>query len=281
MILRKPYLSGSWYPASADKIALFLDKSVEAGSSAGAVAAMAPHAGWFYSGVLAARAVFSLTGGAVPDTAAVIGGHLPPGTPPLFAEEDGVSTPLGDMAIDGELRDRLKKALSGASDRYRDNTVEVQLPMVKYFFPRAKLLWLRLPAEASSFEAGKILAALAGELSRKLVVLASTDLTHYGENYGFMPRGGGQNALDWVKESNDAGFIAAVEAGEPALILERAGEGRAACSAGAVLGALGFARSLGAAGAKLLGYATSADAGGPEDGEVPPSFVGYAAMAWY
>jgi AmmeMemoRadiSam system protein B len=281
MILRKPYLSGSWYPASAEEIALFLDKSVEKSLSVRALAAAAPHAGWFYSGALAARAVFSLTGGKAPDTVVVIGGHLPPGAPPLFAGEDGVSTPLGDILMDGELRDRLRKTLSGALDHYRDNTVEVQLPMVKYFFPQAKLLWLRLPAEASSFEAGKLLAALAGELSRKLVVLASTDLTHYGENYGFMPQGGGKRALDWVKENNDAGFIAAVEAGDPALILERAEKGRAACSAGAVLGALGFARSMGAAGAKLLGYATSADAGRPENGMVPASFVGYAAMAWY
>jgi AmmeMemoRadiSam system protein B len=182
--------------------------------------------------------------------------------------------------MDGELRDRLKRALSGAPDRYRDNTVEVQLPMVKYFFPKAKLLWLRLPAEASSFEAGELLASLARELSRKLAVLASTDLTHYGENYGFMPRGGGKKALDWVREQNDAGFIAAVEAGEPTGILERAEKDRAACSAGAVLGALGFARSMGTAGAKLLGYALSADADGP-GGEVPSSFVGYAAMAWY
>ncbi|MDR2186267.1 MAG: AmmeMemoRadiSam system protein B [Treponema sp.] len=279
MILRKPYLSGSWYPASAEKITSFLDKSAGKGPSTGALAAIAPHAGWFYSGVLAAQAVFSLTGGDSPDTVAVIGGHLPPGAPPLFAEEDGVSTPLGDMLMDGELRDRLKRALSGAPDCYRDNTVEVQLPMVKYFFPHAKLLWLRLPAEISSFEAGKILASLAGELPRKLAVLASTDLTHYGENYGFMPQGGGEKALDWVRKSNDAGFIAAVEAGEAALILERAETGRAACSAGAVLGALGFACSMGAAGAKLLGYATSADADG--GGVPPPSFVGYAAMAWY
>ncbi|MDR1373453.1 MAG: AmmeMemoRadiSam system protein B [Treponema sp.] len=281
MILRKPYLSGSWYPASAEETALFLDKSVEKAPAAGALAAVAPHAGWFYSGALAARAVFSLTGGDDPDTVAVIGGHLPSGAPALFAEEDGVSTPLGDIFMDGELRDRMKRALSGAPDRYRDNTVEVQLPMIKYFFPHARLLWLRLPAEASSLEAGKLLASLAGELSRKLAVLASTDLTHYGENYGFMPRGAGKRALDWVRENNDAGFIAAVEAGDAALLLEQAEPGRAACSAGAVLGALGFARSLGAAGARLLGYATSADADGPENGGVPPSFVGYAAMAWY
>jgi AmmeMemoRadiSam system protein B len=282
MILRKPLLAGSWYPPAARETALFLDGVTEkaplrapGGAPKGAVAAAAPHAGWVFSGAIAAKAVSSLDPGA--DTVAVIGGHLPAGAPPLFAEEEGVATPLGTIMIDREFRDRLREELSGGADRYRDNTVEVLLPMVRYFFPRAALLWIRLPAEAASFEAGKRLARLGKELNRNLVVLASTDLTHYGYNYDFTPRGIGERALRWVKEVNDAAFIAAVQAGDPGETLRRAEEDRSACSAGAVLGALGFARAAEAAGAELLAYGTSADAAG----EVPDSFVGYAALGWY
>jgi AmmeMemoRadiSam system protein B len=83
--------------------------------------------------------------------------------------------------------------------------------------------------------------------------------------------------LDWVRERNDRSFIEAVLAGDGEAILARAEKDRAACSAGAVLGTLGFARERGAKGAELLAYGTSAD--GEE--RPPSSFVGYAALAWY
>lgn len=274
MILRKPLLSGSWYPSTAQKTALFLD-GITPKAPAGAVAAAAPHAGWVFSGAIAAKAVSALDPKA--DTVALIGGHLPAGVPPLFAEEEGVTTPLGDIMIDHEFQDRLKEELSGGQDRYRDNTVEVLLPMVRYFFPRAALLWIRLPAEPASFEAGRRLARLGEELNRKLVVLASTDLTHYGPNYDFTPQGIGERAYRWVREVNDAAFIAAVRAGDPGEVLARAETDWSACSAGAVLGALGFAQAKKAAPAELLAYGTSADA----EGEIPDSFVGYAALGWY
>jgi AmmeMemoRadiSam system protein B len=218
------------------------------------------------------------------DTVVVIGGHLPAGMRPLFAEEEGVETPLGDIPIDGEFRAMLRKELGGGPDRYQDNTVEVQVPLVRYFFPQAKLLWLRLPGEIASLEAGKEIARIGALLKRNTVVLGSTDLTHYGDNYGFIPRGRGRQALDWVKRVNDAAFIAAVLEGNPRRILERAEGDRSACSAGAVLGALGFAQAQGTKRAELLAYKTSLD--GPEPDFSGPeddigSFVGYGAFAWY
>ena len=272
MILREPCLPPGWYPRDRAKITEFLEPiSNPAASSASAVA---PHAGWFYSGRTAAIAVSALQREV--ETVVVIGGHLPKGMPILMAAEDGVKTPLGVMKIDGKLREELKKHLETRPDRYEDNTVEVLLPMVHYFFPQAELLWLRFPAELSSFEAGKTLCLAAGELGRSIAVLASTDLTHYGRNYGFSPKGSGKAALEWVKKVNDAAFISAVLDGDPGEVLTRAEEDFSACSAGAVLGALGFASSHEKR-AKLLDYRTSADAG-MED-EIPDSFVGYTAIA--
>jgi AmmeMemoRadiSam system protein B len=190
------------------------------------------------------------------------------------------------MILDAELRDALMDSLGGSADRYTDNTVEVQLPLVRYFFPQAKLLWLRLGAGMEAFSAGQELARIAKNLARKLVVLGSTDLTHYGPNYDFSPTGLGPAALQWVREVNDAAFIQAVLSGKAADILGRAEADRSACSAGAVLGALGFAQTQGAAAPELLGYTTSADTGGIRyangavDSDVPDSFVGYGAFAW-
>ena len=286
MILREPCLPAGWYPRKKAEIEGFLKPFPQKGAAS---AVMAPHAGWYYSGSCAALAVSSLDQES--GTVAVIGGHLPkgprggPDTPVLIAGEDGVRTPLGIMEIDGELREefagRLSKGPAGripsSPDRYDDNTVEVLLPMAHYYFPNARLLWLRFPADISSFDAGKLLYESAAALGRRLAVIASVDLTHYGANYRFNPKGSGKAALDWVKNVNDAAFINAVVEGNPALVLKRAEEDRSSCSAGAVLGALGFSASRGKQ-ARLLNYSTSADAR-PQD-EVPDSFVGYAAVVW-
>jgi AmmeMemoRadiSam system protein B len=271
MILRESCLPAGWYPRDGKTIEGFLKPF--SGKEGSAPAAIAPHAGWYYAGKTAALAVSALKDA---ETVVVIGGHLPRGAPFLFAEEEGVKTPLGTMEIDGELRKRLQKALSGRSDPYQDNTVEVLLPMVHYFFPHARLLWVRFPSESASFDAGRLLAETAEALGRGVAVLGSTDLTHYGDNYGYSPRGRGKEALEWVKKVNDAAFIEAVLSGDPSGVLRRAEEDLSACSAGAVLGAMGFISHYGPQKAKLLDYALSADV---MDGDVPDSFVGYGAIS--
>jgi len=270
MNFRDSCLPPGWYPRNPDEISRFLSPLVEVGVAVSA--AIAPHAGWFYSGKIAAKAASALD--RKTETVAVIGGHLPNGYPPLFAMEDAVSTPLGGMTIDSELRETLYKEIKGRSDQYPDNTVEVLLPMVRFFMPNAQLLWVRLPSDMSSFDAGKALAAAAKALGRKIAVLASTDLTHYGPNYRYTPKGCGPQALKWVKEVNDRKFIEAVESGIPPLVLERAEADLSSCSAGAVLGAMGYAAATNAGSARLLEYGTSADAAT----EIPDSFVGYAAF---
>ena len=284
MNLRESSLPAGWYPRNPDEIRRFLAGFNKGRAQGSARAAIAPHAGWYYSGKIAAGAAASLSGNV--DTLAIIGGHLPGGHPPLYAGEDAVRTPFGSMAIDGELRAALIRETGGTDDRYRDNTVEVLLPMAHFFFPDARLLWLRFPAEMSSFEAGGALSATAKKLGRSLAVLASTDLTHYGPNYGFTPKGVGPGALRWMKEINDRRFIDAVESGDPAAVLERAETDRSSCSAGAVLGAMGFAAAVAGNGAaRLLEYGTSAGgsgagAGTVSDAEIPDSFVGYASFVF-
>ena len=288
MNLRELCLPLGWYPRETGKIEEFLEPFAANVCPAGspstdrrAPAAIAPHAGWYYSGLPAAMAVSSLDREA--ETVAIIGGHLASGMPILLAEEEGVKTPFGAMKIDQDLRDEFKKQVCTKMnpprpDRYQDNTVEVLLPMVHYFFPRAELLWLRFPADLSSCEAGKLLAECAGKCGKRIAVLGSTDLTHYGDNYGYSPKGRGKPALEWVRNVNDAAFIAAVLDGDPSRALKLAGETGAACSAGAVLGALGFAAAGGKTSARLLDYRTSAEV--HPDGQIPGSFVGYAAVTF-
>jgi AmmeMemoRadiSam system protein B len=276
MRIREYSLPAGWFPRDPAEVSAQISRFLEnSRCPAASKAAIAPHAGWYYSGRLASLSVSSLDREA--QTVVIIGGHLPSGSPVLFAMEDAVRTPFGPMPVDSEMRSVLQKELAGEEDCFRDNTVEVLLPMVRFLFPDAMLVWMRLPAQTASLEAGKTIARTAAKLNRKINVLASTDLTHYGANYGFSPHGSGKSALRWVREVNDANFIKAVESGNSGEVLLRAAGDFSACSAGAVLGAMGFAKESNLGGARLLEYATSADR---EERDVPDSFVGYASMVF-
>jgi hypothetical protein len=276
MKTRRRYLPAGWYPQSPAEISGLLRQWSETGvggrvPKGTAIAAVAPHAGWTFSGRYAARAVESLREA---ETVVVIGGHLPAVYPVLCAPEEAFETPLGDMERDGELAEALGRLVSLEADRVADNTVEVQLPFVKSRFPRARLLWLRAPAGPAAVELGARLAEAARTLGRKVACLGSTDLTHYGPDYDFEPAGRGRDAELWVRNVSDRGFIDALIAMDANLVLERGGEG-AACSSGAAAAALSFARASGATRAELLGYATSLEVRRAE------SFVGYCAVGFY
>ena len=271
MNLRESVLPAGWYPRDPGEISRFLSGF----ETDKAIAAIAPHAGWFYSGQTAARAAASLDTSV--RTIVVIGGHLPAGAQALFAGEDAVYTPLGPVRIDAGLRDMLMNEMDAREDCYPDNTVEVLMPMVRFFHPQAELVWMRLPAENTSYNSGKIIAFCARKLGYRVCVLASADLTHYGTNYGFSPRGSGPPALKWVTEVNDARFIEAVQSGRPDAVIHRAVADKSCCSAGSVVAAMGFAHESGASTARLVEYTTSA----AQSEQCPDSFVGYAALAFY
>jgi AmmeMemoRadiSam system protein B len=276
--IRKRQLPEGWYPSSPEKIRDFLRPLPQ---ELKADAVIAPHAGWFYAGKIAGRAIAALNPDA--ETVAVLGGHLSAERPFRFFEEDGLETPLGILPIDTEFRDLLMETLGKKYpllwDPEPDNTIEVLLPMIAYFFPKAQILPFRLPGTLASFQAGEIVAGIASALQRKVGVVGSTDLTHYGKNYRFAPRGYGKPALEWMKTVNDRAFIDALLEGVPETILARAEQDYSACSVGAVLGALGFAQARGAVTGTLLCYGTSAEAPFPQE-TLPDSFVGYGAAAW-
>lgn len=276
MTVRKRALPDGWYPrderiAAADLDACFAE-AAKLSSEGGAVAALAPHASWFFCGPLAAAAVSSLRSDA--ETVVVFGGHLSEADLPLAASEEAFQTPFGQSSADVELRDLMLARFDFKSDLRPDNTVEIILPIVKRRFPTARLVWLRMPASMEAYRIGAALAEASTELGRVVAVVGSTDLTHYGPNYGFMPKGGGEGARRWVRETNDRRFIEALLEGDAEKCLLRAISEGSACSPGAALAALGFAQACGAPQGKLLAYATSSDL------SPASSFVGYAALCW-
>jgi hypothetical protein len=237
-----------------------------------AAAGVAPHAGWEFSGALAGTVFARLVGDL--DTIVIIGGHLAPSDGILCAFEEGYETPLGNAPADLELAARLKECVAVAEDRWPDNTVEVQLPFARHYFPAARLLGMRAPPSPAAGELGRAIAAAAAACGRRVAVVGSTDLTHYGPNYGFTPAGSGAEAVQWVTGVNDRRFIDSLLAMDEAGARERGVGERSACSAGGAVAAMAFARAAGAARGELLAYRTSRDVHASE------SFVGYAAVVY-
>ncbi len=273
MSVRPRGLAPGWYPAGGSQTLSEIrrfEAELPAATERTALAAVAPHAGWSFSGDLAFQALRGLR--EETETVVVVGGHLAPRQGVMAAFEDSYETPLGALAADLDLLRYLRERMSAAEDRSPDNTVEIQLPLVRHLFPEAMALGLRVAPSPEALKLGEILAEYARREGRRLAVVGSTDLTHYGPNYGWSPKGAGVQAAAWVRDVNDRRLIDALLSMDFARALELAGRDRSACSAGAAAAAGSFAAAMGAVRGELLRYKSSF--------EVMPgdSFVGYAAI---
>ena len=276
MRIRERMLPAGWYPGSASgclaEIEPYVAGVAPLAPGVRVYGGIVPHAGWYFSGKAAAR-VFYLTAKVTqPQVVVVFGGHLDGNSPPLLVTDEAWETPLGNLTLATEFYEPLRKRLTLLKESPGDNTIEVQLPLVKYFFPNAKVLALRSPHSPKAMELGEAVAAVAQELKVSLLAFGSTDLTHYGPNYGWAPKGRGPEAVKWVKEVNDQRFIESALKLDSRGMLQAAQEDQSACSAGGAVAAVAAAKKLGAQKAILHDYYTSYDVM-PGD-----SFVGYAGI---
>jgi len=152
--------------------------------------------------------------------------------------------------------------------------VELQLPFIKYFFKDTKIVAMGVPPHKNSLEIGRTVVEVSKRLGLRVKVIGSTDLTHYGVNYGFVSKGTGKQAVDWVRNKNDRRVIDAMLALETENVIAEARSSQNACCAGAAATAIETAKHLGADQADELAYATSYDKS-PGD-----SFVGYAGIVF-
>lgn len=272
-MLRSRTLPPGWYPqtekATREKLESWRDADAEPGRFESVVV---PHAAWDFSGELAFRVLQRV----IPDAevVVVVGGHLRRGNAVRLAPEEGYETPLGPISADAELLEYVNSRMDVEEDTVPDNTVEVQLPMIKHLFPQAQGAYMRSPPDRSALELGDVLASYVESSGRRVVVVGSTDLTHYGPNFGFTPKGVGEQSVQWVREENDRGFLDATVDMDAERAIEHALANHSACSPGAAATAVRFARTRGLTNGVLVGYATSYDK------HKDASFVGYGGVGF-
>ena len=121
---------------------------------------------------------------------------------------------------------------------------------------------------------------IADETGKKIVCIASTDLTHYGPRYGFYPQGTGPEAIKWAKDINDMEFVDLainMKAHELVLCAEKCAS---ACGPGAVAAVVAAAKSMGRTEGKLLAHTHSCEVMEKKYHQSSEESVGYAAIVF-
>jgi AmmeMemoRadiSam system protein B len=240
-------------------------------------AVIVPHAGWHYSGKLAAKTISAAVksfGPQGPELIVVLGGHLPWDGPLIAYPESSWETPLGSLKHEARLNQLLPSSLSPRlwSGPSNDNTVEVLLPFIKFFCPQAPIWALRVSPGENALSLAKLLFELSTDKDHKILIVGSTDLTHYGRAYGFAPAGGGPEGERFRKQ-NDLAFIEACLKPDPVSMMTIGCEKQAACSSGAAAAAA-LAADLGGAKGILIDHYSSNDVRSGDQS------VGYAGVIY-
>ena len=226
-----------------------------------------PHAGYVYSGPVAAKSYFEVASDGKPDAIVIIGpNHTGQGSGVSMMSEGVWETPFGQVEVDEETATAIIKAsdIIDVDERAHlyEHSIEVQLPFLQYVlktgFGFVPICMMMQDFETSA-EVGKTIGeALKG---KNALVIASSDMTHYESAES--ARRKDQLAIDAILALDDARLQETVESHSISM-----------CGHGPVASMIAASKILGAKTARLLGYNNSGDITG-DSREV----VGYLAAS--
>jgi len=287
--IRPPAVAGAFYPQETQECrtlaAQYLQQAqVPTNASVRWHGGIVPHAGWICSGAIAAQTMAALARQGPVDVVVIFAAiHTPlPTSAAALDSYDRWAVPSGQTTIAREIDAKLCEtpALFVVDDRFhqREHAVEVELPLVQQAWPHARLLAVEVPASENSVAIGAAAARQIAGQKLSAVFLASSDFTHYGPGYGFVPAGVGSAAMAWAKD-NDRRLLDLITRGAVERIVPEVRSRFNACGAGAIAAMMSACREMGAAPAgQVLCHASSYEtlaAVAPQRGD---SSVGYAAV---
>jgi len=263
---RKAAVAGQFYPGRADELRRMIRTMVDPEApKAKALAVVSPHAGYVYSGPVAG-AVFSSV--ELPGTFVVLApSHRPIRTLFGIMDEGEWETPLGSIGIAAGLAAAIqagaKSIRTDAAAHAAEHALEVQLPFLQYFKKDFEIVPIAVSYLASYddlAELGSAMAAAIRARSEDVLIVASTDMSHYVSRDE--ARRKDTLAIERILALDPQGLFDVVTAEDITM-----------CGFQPVTAALVAAKALGARKAELVKYATSGDVTG-DDRQV----VGYAGL---
>jgi AmmeMemoRadiSam system protein B len=263
---RKPCVAGTFYPGQKDDLLETIERLIDPkADKKRAVAVVAPHAGYEYSGPVAG-AVFSSV--VVPPAVVVLGpAHREIGS--LFAIQNKGSwlTPLGETPIEPDLAALIAGhcPLVTEDDRAHlwEHSLEVELPFIQYFEKQAALVPICISYEAGYGDLetlGRALAAAVLAYGRPVLIVSSSDMSHYVSQKTAEKKD--SLAIRKILELDARGLFETVR-----------GEGISMCGYQPTTSVIVASRELGAVKAELIKYQTSGEATGDF-----AQVVGYAGI---
>ena len=276
VVSRPAAVAGAFYPGNADHLRRVVSASLDQAPGIQAdgeiVAAVAPHAGYVYSGHIAAYTHRFLADVEM-DTIVIIGHDSHAGAVAFLCPVDYFETPLGKVPVDREMIEKMLAFNSGIradmSMHSREHTVEVQLPFLQVMNKGCRIvpvLFGTPSAKNCRILADAIISAAGG---RKVFVLASTDMSHY-PSYD-EARELDFSTLELFRSMNVETLFAHMAKHEREKSIP--GLSTAMCAKGGVGTAIFFAKARGANRAQILKYANSGDIPGGDKNRV----VGYSS----
>ncbi|RPJ60453.1 MAG: AmmeMemoRadiSam system protein B [Acidobacteria bacterium] len=273
---RPAMVADSFYPSNPDLLARMIDDylaSAKADDLGQVVALIVPHAGYIYSGHVAAQAFAQLKGRQVSRVVIMSPSHVEPFPGASIYDGDAYQTPLGDVPVDTDFarklaaqnpRFRLSSAghESKTADGRGEHAIEVQLPFLQRVLGSFKVVPIVFGEQKyeTCRNLGVALSKLVNDSST--VIVASSDLSHY------------HPYADAV--AMDKKVVRAISAGDYLGLSRNLGRGTwEACGGGPIVAAMIAAERMDAT-AKMLAQANSGDAPAGDK----TSVVGYAALAF-
>ncbi|MFH1073446.1 MAG: AmmeMemoRadiSam system protein B [Nanoarchaeota archaeon] len=232
--MRKPKFAGIFYEGSSDKLKKQLEDSFLGekgpgelpGKRTGKVqAVITPHAGYVYSGMCAAWSYKAIGESEIPDLYIIFG-------PNHHAPVSGMSvesfeTPLGIIRTDLEFAKTLEeKGTIGVNEKIHqlEHSVEVQIPFLQYAnekdIEKVKVLQILISTDIDIDQLAADLKETIMDLKKTVVYIVSSDFTHYGINYHYVPFVDNiqenlykldADAIEYIKKLDYKGFMGFVD----------------------------------------------------------------------
>ena len=283
--VRPAGVAGGFYPADTQHLTQMMDGYLAQNTvpqvQGPLVALICPHAGYEFTGPVAAACFAQLKGRSYTRVVVIAPSHYENFPFSSIYDGDAYATPLGTVPVDQDFRAKLAKLSSDVkiSDRghtqvgeHAEHSVEVQLPWLQRTMAKFKIVPIIMGDQNYGLERAlgralsKALLAESPEVRAQTLILVSSDLSHY-HPYDYANNVDHQTLQaieDWDYLSLSRNFA----------MWERGVQTWEACGGGPIVAGMIAAERLGATHAQLLKYANSGDATGDKT-----RVVGYGAVA--
>ncbi|MFL6502528.1 MAG: MEMO1 family protein [Nitrososphaera sp.] len=285
LMRRAPAVAGMFYPDNAGELRALIDHSfrnerfgpgrippgpLHADKQHKIYGIVSPHAGYIYSGAVAANGFYEISSANFHNVIMVGPNHYGIGSWVAGMKEGTWETPLGDVQVKSEMASEIKRRSAVLDfDDYahsRDHCLEVQIPFLQYIKQDFKIVPAVLVSQHRdiALDLGSAISRTMMEMDtvNSTLLLASSDFTHYEPNREAHTKDG-----ELIKT------ILALDINRFYTVLERMNV--SACGYGAIATMMVAAKGLGATRGKLLKYATSGDVTGDVN-----SVVGYSSIVF-